>query len=221
MRTPGEDILIWEVATGVIVRRFPNPKGGSLQVRFSPDGRQLAASCFDVIQTWDARTGKLLSTLEGHTDAVPGLTYSPNGRWLASTGFDGTLRIWDASNEQDPHVLFAAKFGCACVAFSPDGTRIASGADDQVIKIWDPETDQPLITLRGHTDMVRSVAFSPTGRLIASSDRSGHVKLWDGTPWVEPAARTAATLRAEEPRRSLGADHDPTPSGTIAKEKNP
>jgi GTPase SAR1 family protein len=43
---------------------------------------------------WEVASGKLLRTLEGHTDSVPAVAFSMNGRLLASLSDDGTLRLW-------------------------------------------------------------------------------------------------------------------------------
>ena len=44
-------------------------------------------------------------TLEGHTNAVRGVALSADGLLLASGSFDGTARLWDASNGAHLHTL--------------------------------------------------------------------------------------------------------------------
>ena len=46
---------------------------------------------------WDARTGELLETLQGHTYRVWDVAFTPDGRGLVSGSHDNTLKYWDIS----------------------------------------------------------------------------------------------------------------------------
>jgi WD40 repeat protein len=47
------------------------------------------------IFTSDAKSGKVLHTLEGHTDFVNSVVFSHDGKKLISSSHDKTARIWD------------------------------------------------------------------------------------------------------------------------------
>jgi WD40 repeat protein len=44
---------------------------------------------------WEAESGKLLASLQGHSGGVWGVGLSANGSVLASGGADGAVRLWD------------------------------------------------------------------------------------------------------------------------------
>ena len=56
-----------------------------MSVAYSPDGKSLASGSYDnTVRVWEAATGKLLLTLEGHADGVNSVAYKPDGKSLAS-----------------------------------------------------------------------------------------------------------------------------------------
>ncbi len=62
---------------------------------FSPDNTMLILSLIDGgIQLRDVTTGKVLKTLDGHTDSPEAFSFSHDGKTLVSTG-DGTILVWD------------------------------------------------------------------------------------------------------------------------------
>ena len=107
-----------------------------------------------------------------------GVSFSPDGRILASSGWDDTIRLWDAPAGTFSCALLGHADGVFSVAYSPDGRILASGGWDNTVRLWDAATGILLRILTGHTDEVL-VAFGSDGRVLASGGKDCAIRLWD------------------------------------------
>ena len=66
---------------------------------FSPDGRRVLTASEDrTARLWEADSGKLLTTFQGHTDMVKSAVFSPDGRRVLTASWDKTARLWEAES---------------------------------------------------------------------------------------------------------------------------
>jgi WD40 repeat protein len=69
---------------------------GVTSVAWNHDSSKLLTGSADkTAKIWDANTGTLLKTLEGHTAAVNSVTWNHNGTKVATSSRDKTVRIWN------------------------------------------------------------------------------------------------------------------------------
>ena len=98
-RTPWDSVQMWNLKTGEHnLFRF-SLRGNTSAVAWSPDGSKLAAISGNSPVVCSAITGDIFSTYSGNTSAVLTLAWSPDGKWIASGCVDGSVQVWNATNQ--------------------------------------------------------------------------------------------------------------------------
>jgi WD40 repeat protein len=142
-RVSGE-ARMWETLTG---KRIELPGGIKRSVgplRFSPDGRAVAAArSGDSFRTdlclWEVGTGRELLRLTSKGDWFRSCSFafSPDGKALAVSCRDGTVRLWDTAKGTELHALGRSQDGSGTVAYAPNGRFVVSGSPDTSLLVWE------------------------------------------------------------------------------------
>lgn len=94
-------IFLWNFNTadriGVLICG-PDSNSSIVSLAFSPDGNTLAGSGSDIF-LWDIKTHQLKSKMDGHRGSVNSVKFRPDGRTLASGSLDGTVLLWNITDE--------------------------------------------------------------------------------------------------------------------------
>lgn len=188
---------VWDLATG---ERIAALEGGFYPYAptFSPDGLLLAGgSRTGEIWIWDARTGKLLRTLTGHTGGIAGLGFRADGRLLASGGDDGILRLWDVATGEELAQVVSLDRGAEWLAVTPEGLFDGSEAGRERVNY----------RVGGGLDVV------PVDRFFQDFYRPGLLaemgRLERPRPTVAFARRRPPAVRIVEPADGTVIDHSP------------
>lgn len=177
--TAGRDktVRIWNI-NGEALHTLEHP-GGVSSFSFLPDGKQLAAACYQTdtrIRIWDLQTASVKKELTGHEIggpplklAVQKISVSPDGAKLASCGGDGSVRLWDVQHGKELKEVHRFKSWSGGVEFSPDGKLLTAFCfDEGSIILYDLTKESVL-----HKFSTRPLArpcFSPEGRSFFYDD---------------------------------------------------
>ncbi|MFC1959501.1 protein kinase [Chloroflexota bacterium] len=86
LASPENSILLYDVASGELIRRFVGHTQGVNDVAFSPDGlTALSASDDGTLILWDVATGQSIRQYTGHNEGVRRLAFSQDGRSAISS----------------------------------------------------------------------------------------------------------------------------------------
>jgi WD40 repeat protein len=170
-------LVLWDTSTGKQQWSITTELHELTSVAFSPDGAILASGhWFHDAALWDARSGALLRTLDGHTSTVTAVAFARGGL-LASASQDGSIRLWDTATGQEIRKFSGHEGGVLTIAFEPDQRHLISGGLDRLVRRWDVESEGDAETVGKHAQAVDSVAISPTG-LVATASSSRSIKIW-------------------------------------------
>jgi WD40 repeat protein len=160
-------IKVWEVDTAKDVATLKGSPGNVKAVVFLDGSAKVASSAGKwnkekkawegEIKIWDAKLGKQIRSIKGHTDAIEGLALSKDGKFLASASEDQTVKIWDLATSKDVQTLKGHTGMVQAVAFTHDGKKLATASADRTIKIWDAASGKDLATFKVETPVKKVV----------------------------------------------------------------
>lgn len=157
------------------------------------------------VRLWNASTGSVVTTFNGHRKAITALAFSDAGTHLASGSQDTDLILWDIVGEaglyryettaifQSHILLFHRLRGhrdqITAVEFLPSADQPSASASgvsgflltaskDTFMKLWDLSTQHCVQTIVADRSEIWSLAVSPEKDLIFTGSGEGEVKAW-------------------------------------------
>jgi signal transduction histidine kinase len=160
--------------------QFQGPRGGVGGIKFSPDGRLLAAffNNGDVI-VWRISDAVCVSKWKSgkKSSRVTSIDFSPDSRELAIGCDDAQVSIFEVENQNEVRSVSVAA-PVRNVVFSPDGKMLGLAVSNRV-QLW----RWPELTFAqalSHAGEVETFAWHPDSRRLASTSRgTSEIRLWD------------------------------------------
>ncbi len=145
-------------------------------VRFSPDGKTLAAASGEPSRTgdvlmFDITTGAITQQFKSlHEDTVLSLDFSPDGNSLATGSADKMVKIIDLKNPPGTRTFEGHTHHVAGVSFRADGRVLASAGSDGLVLCWDMLSGERKKKIEGWTKEVTAIQFiGATNQFVTSA----------------------------------------------------
>ncbi len=150
-------------------------------LKFSRDGKVLAASDRERVILWDAISHQAFASFQ-HTakfgSSWGGITLSRDGRQLLTRCEDGRAELLSETTQKFPTVWNAHRGLIMDAVFFPDARRVVTAGADARVKVWDLETKQEFL-IGSALNAFWSVTLNDEGTRLVAGAGEGLIRIYD------------------------------------------
>ncbi|NWF68064.1 MAG: WD40 repeat domain-containing protein [Chloroflexi bacterium] len=170
-------VIVWDSASGEVVRTLRGPRNGASSAAFSADGARVYVGTWEgLIYVFDLVSGRTRRIAVNRP--VESLAVSPDSNYLLFSYYEG-LSLIDLNTFETVRQWTGHTSSVTDVLFSSDSRQALSASYDGTLVLWDINQDMPLRIFIGHEEVVTVAALNSDGTRLLSGDASGTVLLWD------------------------------------------
>jgi WD40 repeat protein len=197
----GEDVILWETATGKKKATLPFERDIIYSVAFAADGKTLTALGFNrveggyanwTVRVWDATTFKLVRTLAWSEIDPIGVAYLSADGGVLAIRRQGALELWDTvTGRQTGSIKSRGEGWLMHVSLTGDGKKVvtfnvrekAKGVIEGQLELWDIRTGKRLLTKEIPSERIEQdygpyCLFSAAGDTVAFQVGDSTLALW-------------------------------------------
>jgi eukaryotic-like serine/threonine-protein kinase len=173
------EIPVTEIIKGEKFEGSYPHKGYIHLLAISPKGTHIVTSGHGdlVLRLWDAQTGKLLYTLQGHQNAPLSVCFLDGGRQVATSAVDRMIKVWNVETGECVHSLAGnSEENVTQLTSNGDSQLFASVGWGKTIRVWSAALGDMRAVIRGHEGSIRSLLFSGSDEIAALDDNG--IRIW-------------------------------------------
>ena len=129
---------------------------------------------------WDASTGKLIRTIEGHNRPVTAMAFSPDGSKILTGSITQELRLWDtATGKQIQTFQIGGGRDVTALVFSADGQRFLVGGRLRMLELRDARSGELIRTFKAQHGVSAALFVSDGHKVLAAGSSGTTVTEWE------------------------------------------
>ena len=171
-------VPVYDLDSGLLLTELGGHQDLIQSVRFSPDGRLLAAASFQIVTLWRVPGVEERKSYQGHGGPVLSLCLSEDRTTLFSGGQDSTIRCWNLANGK---LQWTLTRHAPVTALALKDRTLAAGFADGSIHLISVDECREWAVLTGHQASVEDLTWLPGDgeRLrVASVSADGTGRIW-------------------------------------------
>ncbi len=203
-----QDYTKWHLPDGAKMRLG---KGEINDIKFSPDGKQLAVGTSIGIWIYDVQSLKEITFMRSERDTINAISFIDDGETLITASELGPTLTWKLNTQTPPTkpiipqiLSHSTRLGYAMgPSLSPNGELLANGSMGGSITLYDLQGGQRNANLKAHTRPSFATAFSYDGNTLVSGSEDGGIHLWDVA-----TQKRKQTLTTSSPSHAIAISQD-------------
>ncbi|KAA8522534.1 hypothetical protein F0562_013105 [Nyssa sinensis] len=175
-------LRIWNPRSGDnihVVKGHPYHTEGLTCLTISLDSTlALTGSKDSAVHIVNITTGKVVSSLNAHSDSIECVGLSVSSPWAATGGMDKKLIVWDLQHSL-PRCTCDHEDGVSCLSWLGASRFLATGCVDGKVRIWDSLSGDCVRTFSGHSHAIQSLGVSADGEFLVSVSLDGTARVFE------------------------------------------
>ena len=174
-----QKLRLWDIASGNLLHTLDLAGQKLTSVRFSSDGRLLAAGGNKgLVRVWELPSATLKLEFTSTND-IQAIAISPDTKMLAVAPLEEAVEVWELTSGKQLNRMRAPFSGTSAVAFSPDNHWLATADGDANVRIYDPRTGALKSTTEDFLLETFAIAYSPDGKYILAGGADRKISVID------------------------------------------
>lgn len=180
------ELVLWNASDGALLREISGAHSDTVfDLAYTSDGALLASCAADKFaRVFDAKTGKLVRSFEGHTNHVLGVAWNRTGRTLATSGADDVIKVWSLESGQQIRTIPGFTKQATALRYVGYDASFAVAAGGVPVRVV-AEGGNVVRNFDSAGTFMYDLSLSADGQTLVAGGLDGVLRLWttaDGKP---------------------------------------